>query len=149
MVEPRRGIGGKLTDAGHDEEDEEGVEHGKDGLRDGVENLPDRLDAGEEAQHPEGAEAAQHAGWDVDGTQGDQGHGDDEEVEEAPGVGEELLPPARKHVAGQLHREDGGEGIVEIREEVAGPFSGPVLVGKALFAKLGVDGGSSEVLHRR
>ncbi len=87
-MDTRRGAadegGASRTDHGHDEVDEEGVAHWDNGDGEGGEDLLGGLEAAEEADDTQRAEDAD---WEVEGPKGDDGHCDDEGVEEGPPVG--------------------------------------------------------------
>ena len=70
------------------------------------------MQAAEEADDAEGAHEAEDGDGYVGVAEGDEGHEDDEGVEQAPGVGEEGAEPVGEEVDEQLRREDGGEGVV-------------------------------------
>ncbi len=71
------------TDHGDDEHDEEGVAHGEERGGEGGEDLLGRLQAAEE---PDDAERAQDADGKIQGPEDDEGHGDDQGVEDRPAV---------------------------------------------------------------
>ncbi len=71
-----------LTDAGEDEDDEEGAGHGDYGLGERGEDAAGGLEPAEDAQHATAAEEEEEAQRQPDGGEADEGEGDDDEVEE-------------------------------------------------------------------
>ena len=100
----------------------------------------------EPAEEAEDAHGADDADGEVDGAEGDEGHADDEEVEEGPRVGEEGAEPVGAEVGQELEGEDGGEGGVQVVEELLGRGDGAVRVGELLRRQLHLQDCHPEVL---
>ena len=94
-----------LTEGHDDEDDEEGVGHGKERVGQRREDLGDGGQLAEDAQHAAAAQQQDQAQRDADRGEADDGEGDDDEVEDAPGVGDEGTPPVGEEVEEQLGRE--------------------------------------------
>jgi hypothetical protein len=106
--------GRRLTDHGDDEHDEEGVAHREDGGGERGEDLLGGVEPPEEARDAQGAEGAHDGDGDVvEGAQDDEGHADDDEVEDGPAVGEEVPEPVGEEIDAELDREDDGEAQVD------------------------------------
>ena len=100
----------------------------------------------EPAEEAEDAHGADDADGEVDGAEGDEGHADDEEVEEGPRVGEEGAEPVGAEVGQELEGEDGGEGGVQVVEELLCRGDGAVRVGELLRRQLHLQDCHPEVL---
>ena len=98
-----------LTDSEHDDQDEEGVHHGKYRSGDGRDHGLERLDAAEEANDAEGPHELHQPVRDVGDPKVDQRDADDEHVEPVPAAADEALEPIREDVEDELHREGEGE----------------------------------------
>ncbi len=104
-----------VTDHGHDEHDEEGVEDGDDGCGQCCEDALEGVESPEEAEH---AKRAEHADGEVERAESDEGEGDNDGIEAAPAVLEELAQPVGVEIDEQLHGEGDGEAEIERGEDV-------------------------------
>ena len=102
-----------LTDGGDDEDDEEGVAHGQERVGEGGEDLGHRPQLAEDAQHAAAAQQQDQAEREADGREADDREGHDDEVEQAPSVGDEGAPPVGVEVEEQLGRECDDEDEIE------------------------------------
>mmetsp|Transcript_60836 Transcript_60836/g.162728 ORF Transcript_60836/g.162728 Transcript_60836/m.162728 type:complete len:249 (+) Transcript_60836:2772-3518(+) len=132
-------------DAQHQREDEEDVEHGERREGEGRDDLAQRLDAPEEADHAQGTQHAHHAAVAAAVKQGgDEGGDDDGGVEDVPGVEGEGLEPVGVGVDDQLRREGEREGEVQVLQLLCRVRLGPVAVGERVD-DLRLDDGAHEV----
>jgi hypothetical protein len=114
LAQGRQTPGCSLTDAGEDEDDEEGAGHGVHGLGERGEDAADGLEPAEDAQHAGAAEEEQEAERQAGGGQADEGEADDGEVEDGPGVAEEGPEPVGVEVDGELAGEEEDEEEVQL-----------------------------------
>ena len=108
-----------LTNRADDEQDEEGVEHGRQRCRERRHDVAEGAHAAEEAHDAEGAEGAEHVDGHGHGPERDEREGDDDEVESVPAVAEEGADPVGVEVDGKFDREDCGEKSVHQLQTVA------------------------------
>ena len=107
-------MSGAVTDHGDDEHDEEGVEHGDDGGGQGGEDALEGAEAAEEAEH---AERTEDADGEVERAQRDKRERDDDGIEAAPAVVEELVQPVGVKIDQELESEYNGEtGVNQVEE---------------------------------
>jgi hypothetical protein len=138
---------GRVRTYAHEEEqDAEDVRNGEEGEGEGDDDLAEGRDSAEETQDPKRAEDSEDAGVLARDEIGGDGHGDDEGVEVAPGVGEEGVGPVGQGVGEELGGEDDGEEKVEVVDEDGESGVATVGVGE-LVVVLGLDHGAGEVLR--
>ena len=106
-----------LTEGHDDEDDEEGVGHGKERVGQRREDLGDGGQLAEDAQHAAAAEQQDQAQRDADRGEADDGEGHNDQVKEAPAVGDERAPPVGEEVEEQLGREGDDQDKVECVED--------------------------------
>jgi hypothetical protein len=88
----------------------------------------DALEGAEAAEEAEHAERAEDADGEVEWAQGDEGEGDDDGVEAAPAVVEELLQPVGIEVDEELESKNYGEtGVDQIKESLKRDVTNPTL----------------------
>ena len=104
----------QLTYCGYDEDDEESVDHGHEGVRKGGEDFCHGRQLAEDTQHaaaaPEKDEADRHAGH----CHTDKRKGYNEHIKHAPAVGEERSGPVGEAVEDELGSEGEGEEHVDL-----------------------------------
>mmetsp|Transcript_2410 Transcript_2410/g.6475 ORF Transcript_2410/g.6475 Transcript_2410/m.6475 type:complete len:266 (-) Transcript_2410:377-1174(-) len=116
------------VDAEEDDEDDEGLEHGHEGGGDGHDELVERGDPGQQADHAQrphdlGGEVGQPHGGEVHDADDDDGR-----VEVVPPDLEEAAVPVAREVEHQLADQDGGVHLVEVQVRQTGARQIPMLV---------------------
>jgi hypothetical protein len=133
-----------LTHHGHDEHDEESIEHWDERHPKGGEDL---LGGFEAAEEPHDAQGAQHADGEVEGAQNDEGHRHHHGVEEGPWVRHELSNPVSEDVDEELDGEDDGEGRVQDIQVRFHAGHRAIRIVKHLFLHLSLDRRSKKILR--
>ena len=140
-ADPSRG----LTYRGHDEHNQEGVEHGHHRSRDRRHDVAQRAHAAEEADDAEGAQRAERVDGHRDGAQRDERERHHGGVKDVPAVRREGPEPVRVGVDGQLGGEDDGEEGVDALEALTDGSGCAVAVDEG-FHELGLRGVGQKIL---
>jgi hypothetical protein len=136
----------ELTYHRHDEHDEESVAHRNQGHRQRRQDLLRRLQPPKQPHHAQGA---QDADGEVEGAEHDQGHSNDDCVEDRPSVCDKVTNRLREKVEEELDCEDDSEDGVQQLQQLFGGCWSPVWAIKIFLPHLHLGCRNTEVLFEK